>query len=367
MDLTLVTAFYDLNKLEKRPVEKTKNNYLMWGEFIFKMDINIVFFVEAENYEYVWRKRAEKKLLHKTLIIKKEYSELRFYDMREELEIYKKEHPLMNSLLNKDSANYIVLTWNKIFFVEDVMKLNPFNTNYFGWIDFGLYNIVMRDTMPSNIYETLTPTTKKIKMLELHHVFDKETVNIYNYCAYFRWKYAGGLWTGHTSTLPTLFSHFKKQLFEILSLRIFAHEETIFALTYSKNKDLFELYYGSYPQILINYNKIRSPVDMIFENIKECRYNGEFKHAFDIAEKVYNECYDNLNVVKKFITYDELIVNGSHIDQSKAEDYAKKFIDDVEKDIDLKMEFMKDANRNISNLKSFKNEYIDKKLELISN
>lgn len=363
MDLTLVTGFFDLNKFEKRPNEKSRENYMAWADYLFKLDMNMVFVVAGEDYNYVWKKRADYNLLHKTFICKKEFSELKFYNLRDELDVYKKEHPIMNSLPNKDSPNYIILTWNKIYFVEEIMKINPFNTNYFGWIDFGIYNVI-RDNLPTNIYETLQPTTTKVKIMELRHVFDKETTDMYNYCAYFRWKYAGGLWTGHTSSLTKLISLFKKQLFEILSMRIFAHEETLFALVYKNNKDLFELYYGDYYQILINYNKITNPVNLIFENIKNCRYNRDFKHAVEIAEKLYQDCYDKLSPAKKYMIYDELIVNGFYHDHKKTEHYAIAYLKEIENDTDLKTEFMKDPERNISNLKYFNNSDINKKLEV---
>src|SRR5438309_9102317 len=100
MDLTLVTAFYDLNKYEKRPLEKTKNNYLIWAEFLFKLDINLVFFISGEDYLYIWKKRKAYNLLHKTMIIRREFDELKFYNMRDELAVYKKERPILNSLPN---------------------------------------------------------------------------------------------------------------------------------------------------------------------------------------------------------------------------------------------------------------------------
>ncbi len=117
MDLTLVTAFYDLNKYEKRPPEKTKENYMRWAEFLLKLDINLVFFVSNDEYSYIWKKRRDYNLLHKTLIIRREFNELKFYNVRDELAQYKRERPILNSLPNKDSPNYIILTWNKIFFV----------------------------------------------------------------------------------------------------------------------------------------------------------------------------------------------------------------------------------------------------------
>ena len=59
MDITIVTAFYDLNKYEQRVDWRSKNNYLLWGEFVLKMPINIVFYVEHDMYSFIWKKKEK--------------------------------------------------------------------------------------------------------------------------------------------------------------------------------------------------------------------------------------------------------------------------------------------------------------------
>jgi len=354
LNLTLVTGFYDLNKMEKRPADKTKENYMKWVDFLFKLDVNMVFYVAQEDYQFVWTKRQEYDLQQKTLVIRRDFNELKFYNLRDELEVYKKEHPIINSMPNKDSPNYIILTWNKMFMVEEISGLNPFKTNYFGWIDFGIYNVTVQN-MPQNVVKELTPQTEKIKILELRTVFAKEIENLFEYCKQFRWKTAGGLWFGHTTYLQKFFIQFKKQLFELMALRIFAHEETIMALTYFKNPDLFEPYYGDYHQILININKIIVPHDLIFENIKNCRFNRDHKNGYKIACKLFCDAYHLLSSKRKFDLFDELIINGFYVNRAETNTYANFYIDEVQKDNVMKDLFIRDKARQLNNLHFFDN------------
>src|SRR3989304_6729497 len=143
-NITLVTAYYDLTEFEERPEGKDKKNYLMWAEYLFMLNINIVFFVAKEIAPYITSKRKYYGLLEKTLVIIKEFNEMPFYNLRNDIEKYIKEHPIKNRTI-KDTKNYIPLTWSKVFFVEEVLRLNPFNTDFFGWIDFGIYNVCVSE------------------------------------------------------------------------------------------------------------------------------------------------------------------------------------------------------------------------------
>ena len=64
MSITLITAYYDLNKYEKRPSDRTKKNYLLWGEFVLKLNVNIIFFVSNDTANYIKQKRKQYGLLN---------------------------------------------------------------------------------------------------------------------------------------------------------------------------------------------------------------------------------------------------------------------------------------------------------------
>ena len=354
-DLTLVTAFYDLNKLEKRPSDKTKENYMLWAEYLFGLNVNMVYFVSAEDYLYVWSKRKDYGLLDKTFIVKKEFSELLFYNERHEIRQYKEERPIQNSMEDKDSEHYILLTWNKIFFVEETMNMNPFKTNYFGWIDFGIYNVV-KDNMPSNIIQTFEQDSSGVRILQLRNVLEEEVNDLYVFTSEFRWKLAGGLFTGDTESMREFITLFKKYLFKLLSMRIFAHEETIFSLTYFYNKHLFKTYYGDYRHILSNYRKITEPNQLIFDNMVTSRLGFDYENALLIAETLYEDCLSKLDVVKRLKVYDEIIMNAFFVDKSIIGEYLVKLLDELKSDNGMYDEFSKDKGRMITNIKYYDNE-----------
>jgi len=321
---TLVTAYYELNKYEKRPEWANKNNYLKWGEKLLNLDIYLVIFIEPENYDFVLKCRKDK--MDKTLIIIKKYDDLVWTNRNPDLRRILKNKPIENSTKNKDSDNYLYITWNKIYLVEEVINLNPFNHNHFGWIDFGLYHVIEKNLptkLDSNYFITKDP---RVKVLQLRYISKKEIENLDEYTRRFRWKIAGGLWTGHKVYMSKFINLFKQNLYMILSKNLPAHEETIFSLIFTNHRELFNPYHGDYYLIMINYNGTQRVDNILLNLIKDYRKHEEKEYAFKMCEDVINKCLETLTQEQRFDILDELIILGYYIDQQKTLKYIEKIV-----------------------------------------
>ncbi len=351
-NLTLVTAYFDLSALEKRGWLKSHQDYVNLSDFICSLDLNIVFFVERDIDLIVWEKRKKNNLLHKTLIIRKKYSELHFADQLENIAEYKKENPLSNEWVGKDTPLYYVLVWNKIFLVDYVMKKNPFSTTHFGWIDFGLYSVIKND-MPDNVIDIFANLPDKVRILEISTTFDSEIEDLKIYASKNRYKTGGGLWTGSKEYLQKLVKVFTEYLHICLSDRLFVSEESIMGILLNTNPELFDTFYGNYWQIVANFDKIRRPIDKIFNNLRECRKKECYGIACRIANKLYNDCYEKLSVLQKYILFDEWIISNYYIENKiDVLSLVKKILDNDEKLLEL---FQKNKTHIITNLRFYKN------------
>jgi len=332
MSLTLVTAFFDLNKYETRETHKSKENYIKWAEFLFSLDINIVFFVEKDLADHVFQRRKHFGNKDKTVVITKVFEELPWNGCNPDIDTYLKEHPIVNGTLNKDSRRYLSLTWNKLYMVEEIMINNPFDSQYFGWIDFGIYNVAANKMPPELLDDSFfIPKTNKIKVMELRCVSPIETEDVYEFTSRFRWKIAGGLWVAHNEPLTEFINHFKAQLYDLLSKRIAVHEETIFSLVYCNHKDLFDPYYGDYWDILANYNTL-TYTSRVFENIELSKNIGLYDNVERICTKIISDCYDTLSSDQKFTVFDELTLNSYYVDVSKSRQYVLQWLDKLKND-----------------------------------
>jgi hypothetical protein len=323
-DLTLITAYYDLSAIEKRPYDKGKNNYLKWGNEIMKLKTNIVFYVDDFNISnHIWNQRKKYNLLDKTKIIIKEFSKLNWVNCIEEFKVYKKLHPIKNSSI-RDSVNYMILTWNKVNFVEDTINKNPFNTFYFGWIDFGLCR-GKRFSKDMDINDYIT-TSNKIRILEIQWITDKEQKIYKEYTSHLRYRVAGGLFIGNKTFLKSMIEQFRKYLYTFLSLKIVTTQEPILDYVYKNHYYLFNPYYGHYDQIIKNFKSTTDFNDKIINNIKYCRINNEYKHALDICIKLYKECYHSIKPNRQFQLNDEMIINSFYIDKQLSKQYVKRWL-----------------------------------------
>ncbi len=352
-NLTLVTAYFDLTKHETRCREKTNDNYVKWGDFLFSLNINMVFFVEKELEAHVWKRRKAHNLLHKTLILRREFSELKMAGIESDLNEYRKENPLLNATSGKDSSKYYILIYNKFYFVEEAIKLNPFNTSHYGWIDFGIRNVI-EGHVPKNIYKTLTPKTDKVSILSLRSTFAHELEDLKEYAKMFRWKVAGGYWVGSKANILSFINSFKTYLHIFLSLRLFAAEEGIIAVIIHHQPELFRLYYGSYRNILINHDKLNEKHSVIFENLRSCRINEQYDWGLRIAEALYQGCYDKLSVEEKLQLLDEASIMYYYNDDIDEEisDFLKIFEKELDSNLKLRSLVLKNT-RIMENLSFF--------------
>lgn len=363
MNITLVTGYYNLSKYEKRYT--TNELYLKWGEFILKLDLNIVFFVEKDTYMYIWVKRKEYNLLNKTLIIIREMCELQYYDKYKLFNEYLLKKKMSNAVTNRDSVYYYLLTWNKFFMVNDVIQINPFKTTHFGWIDFGAHHILNQESIynsVSYVSNLFNECQDKIKILSVHTMFKNEFTDINDYTSTNKYKLAAGLWTGNRNNILSLTMLFRQELDNLLYNKTVVNEETILSIVYIKNQELFNLYYGYYNKIFENYLELNICDDYVLAYIASCRVNNDTRNAYDIAKSCVS--LSNLSPLSTLRICDELIVNGFYVDKSNISQYCDKMINLLltNEDANMKDYYIKNKQRILTNISFLenKNELLNK-------
>ena len=126
MDCTIVTCFYEV-KNSKHSIEKYKE----WiDNFLFTNNSPIVIFCEEKYSEYLRNTRCNKPVF----IIVKPFNQL----------YCNKWHEYWLKDLERDNEKYhteeMYIIWHeKTKFVEEAIKLNPFNTYYFSWCVIGYF------------------------------------------------------------------------------------------------------------------------------------------------------------------------------------------------------------------------------------
>lgn len=128
---TFVTALFDLK--EERKGCKSGNKYLEYFESLLKTGINISVF-SCPNFQTEIEKLG-KQYSNMTLLSVMNLKDLPHYDL-----VHKCVLPQISDT-NKDTHKFITLMMAKIYFVKLAMDENIYSTNYFAWIDIGIFHM----------------------------------------------------------------------------------------------------------------------------------------------------------------------------------------------------------------------------------
>lgn len=247
--ITFITSFFDLGKRENNTQRKQSHVYLEKSLFVLNLDVNLVIFIEEEYVDYVTEHR--KPFEKKTKIIPMKFEDLHYYQHYEEIAQNMKTHPIHNSSSYKDTPNYIILMWEKLEFVKKAIEDNPFKSDYFAWIDFGLTHVAKTQKCLKN--ETFTKVPEKIKIMKLREFSYNEFNDLRSYYSYLRGIMAAGYMTGSLENMLIFHRLMNIEISRCLEMKVAPVDEQILPIVISKCPELFILYNGDYEDILDNY------------------------------------------------------------------------------------------------------------------
>jgi len=230
--LTYVTAFLNINNNDT-------NNYFPYFEKLAKTNIPIVLFMDKNYIEYG----------HYLI---KTYSNVKIlkYITKDDLQINKyiqnKQLPL-NRNLNKDTADYLALMNNKIFFVKEAMDANLFTTDTFAWIDFRIFHIFSDNNIEINkklndLSFQLYSTENIISYFPGNLEHKKYIVDFVN------WRFLGGFFIMNKNAIIKLI---KETTNLLIILPILTWEVNIWAILEHNNLFDFGWYYADHNKSII--------------------------------------------------------------------------------------------------------------------
>lgn len=243
---TLVTAFVaGANERNDRGID----DYIRYGKKLLESPINkVVFFDDSligllPNYP-------------NTIIIPIK---------KEEMYLYEYKNKITNFSVNtqtpeKDSLEYMFLMCNKTEFIRKAIELNPFQTDQFVWVDFGINHMIKNSnkTFQSLIVAMENKRYENVRIAsiwgpEMHNII----INTFRINPYkdIMWYFAGSIFGGESKSLIKFADLTKKQCIKIIEERkTLMWEVNVWFLLYLENPELFSLYNCDHNEsILGNY------------------------------------------------------------------------------------------------------------------
>ena len=272
---TLVSCLFDLERRERtgrRPVQFFQEH----GCYVLGLELPLVLYLEPDLVEWVAAVRERAGLSHLTRVVVRSLEELRFH---EDLDSIGSLSTFVNSQPDKDTALHQIVEWSKFDFLDEVMAVNPFGSNHFGWIDLGLGYVARPPAR-------FPRPTENVGVLQMQAVAPDEIEDRHAFYQYERGRIAGGFFRGGSGKLSELGGAFRTELSAAFAQGIRPNEQSVLSYLSALRSDLFEFYYGNYRSILTNWDLIRGDVDSVLFNLAHCRAHGLHERSVDIATRV---------------------------------------------------------------------------------
>lgn len=239
MSITFVTAFFDIGRKTDDPSNKFEN-YFDRISALLKIPINLYFFTsQAVHDRLVYEPRQNLKFVIT--------EDIPYFDRLPQVEEIWKTYITDNP--TKDTPQFACFTHAKFQFVKRAMEANPFDSTHYAWIDAGIFKVATNgERLPQ-----LRPPAK-IKLMNLNYIGETE-VSHPDFIRTCRYKIAGGFWIGPKD----LMSKFIDLMIGIVEADLaqgrFGLEQEYMAIIYRRHADLFDPYYGTFTDLIVNYER----------------------------------------------------------------------------------------------------------------
>lgn len=229
---TIVTAFIkNVNNIEFRSYEK----YIELGKKLLNQAIPTICFLEKDVYENYFAKELD------------QYP-LTIFKMFERSDNYLYEYePLLTEFLlqtdnpTKDTPGYMFIQCHKTEWVKMSIEENPFQTEQFVWIDFGIFHMIKDELNFAVVLKNLV--RKRFNQVRIASCVDLEYPCLKDMYRQVLWYFAGSIFGGHKDQLiqfANIMKEFTVQLMQ--EKKHIMWEINIWYILYHQNKSLFSCY-----------------------------------------------------------------------------------------------------------------------------
>ncbi|KAL8590267.1 hypothetical protein ACOMHN_006383 [Nucella lapillus] len=143
-NFTVVTAMLDIGRGQWVQSDQTRpyNTYLLHMHRVLQLDVNLVVFVDSKALPFIlWMRRGREAHTH---IVEVSLHRLPYYVYRDRIQTimesveYQQDNELVQrGLCESRIPEYDIVQWSKLSFLNESVTLDPFQNDYFVWLDGG--------------------------------------------------------------------------------------------------------------------------------------------------------------------------------------------------------------------------------------
>jgi hypothetical protein len=325
-DLTIVTGLWNLNK-----PGRSFEHYLECFGKILEMKHFMYVYVPAELEDFVWKRRRKENTFVKIL----ELSDIKgnyfapFWDraqgIRNDPDWINQtgEHGWLKQAPQTVLEYYNPIVMSKMFMVHDAKVTNPFNTDYFLWLDAGIANTVYEKYFTeNNALDKITPHLKTFLFLSYPyetkteiHGFKKKQIDEISRTDV-KYVCRGGLFGGHKDFLSQANATYYALVNDTLSRGLMGTEESIFSIMANVEPHLYRRYELDENGLIVKF------IQALLDDKVELASVTNRKHI--IPKGLYNSSTDKTSLYMLTFNYPEQVEHTIQTWLKSSKDWIEK-------------------------------------------
>lgn len=238
---TIVTAYFQL-----KTAKASHNTYVKWMQNMLAINNPMVIFCDSQSMPLIQSMRNA----NNTIIIETKFND--FYSFKYSRAFA--EHYAMDKEKNVGHNMFLYMIWNeKSHFLKRAIELNPFNSEYFLWVDIGCFRVPNTQYINwPNPAKIATLNKSKVLMLSINPFTEQELNSIELPSFQHSNRIGGCIFGGYKDALLIWHDKYYKMLEHFISIgRFIGKDQSIMNSVYLLNKDLVDLvnWVPGYPDI----------------------------------------------------------------------------------------------------------------------
>jgi hypothetical protein len=215
--------------------------YINYGKKLCNININKVIFIEEHIYN--------------TYFIDDIYPLTTFiFTSKEQLYLYQYKHDdlinfnkLCTDNPSKDTIEYMYVQCSKTEWVKEAIEKNPYNSEQFIWVDFGIYHMINNEELFNKlIYDLCNKSYENIRIASGTYF------NIENVYTNIQWLFLGSIFGGHKDKLLEFADLMKQKCIDIITdKKTIMWEINIWGLIYLEKSELFDRYNANHNESIL--------------------------------------------------------------------------------------------------------------------
>jgi hypothetical protein len=280
---SVVTGYFDLTQMpDASPSIRARpaGHYLENAKATMNLDQNLIVFCESNVLDSL-RALRPSHLLPKTEFITLSFDDFEMTKYRNKILENRTKNPDPD---DRNTASYYLLCMARYAMLKIAMEKNPFKSTHFAWL-----NLCIQRMGPKNVEElprVFAGFRDKFSTCYIDYIPQDQLLNALRTG---RCGMCSGFFTGRADYMKRFCDEIEAKFLHYLTLGYGHADEQLFSAVYFDNRELFEVYYGDYTEMVTNYNWIQSrPSEPLRLLIRGSFAAGDYVTCLSACVKLWN-------------------------------------------------------------------------------